>query len=63
MMTAERKGIIIRKVNKRQKFIKELKLLKDMLMKNNYTRKYAFTQSPVFYLQTIYDRKADLDVY
>lgn len=41
MMTAERKGIIIRKVNKRQKFIKELKLLKDMLMKNNYTRKYA----------------------
>lgn len=41
MMTAERKGIIIRKVNKRQKFIKELKLLKDMLLKNNYTRKYA----------------------
>lgn len=57
MMTAERKGIIIRKVNKRQKFIKELKLLKDMLMKNNYTRKYALLRVLYFICRPFMTRK------
>lgn len=57
MMTAERKGIIIRKVNKRQKFIKELKLLKDMLMKNNYTRKYAALRVLYFICRPFMTRK------
>ncbi len=57
MMTVERKGIIIRKTTRTQKFIKELKLLKDMLMKDNYARKYAALRALYFLCKPFMTRK------
>ena len=53
---------MIRKVSKSQKFVKELKLLKDMFKKDNWTRKYAIFRMLYFICRPFMTR-ADLDVY
>ena len=57
MMTSERRSMVIRKVSKSQKFVKELKLLKDMFKKNNWTRKYVIFRMLYFICRPFMTRK------
>ena len=57
MMTSERRGMLIRKVTRKQKFKKEIKLLKDMKNKSKWTKKYAMFRALYFICRPFMTRK------